>query len=45
MIKIINHKTGLYKEINTDNLSFLNYLKILKFYSNLENYQVKYYKM
>lgn len=45
MIRIINHKTGLYKEINADNLSFKDFLKILEFYSNLENFQVKYYKM
>ena len=44
MIKIINHKTELYKEIDASNISFKDYLKILKFYSNLENFQVKLYR-
>lgn len=44
MIKIINHKTKLYKEIDANKLSFEDFLKILKFYSNLENFQVKLYR-
>lgn len=49
MIRIINLKTNLYKDINLDNINLDNmtlkdFGKIIKFYANLENYNYKIYR-
>lgn len=41
MLRIINLKTGLYKDINLDNLSLKDFEKIVEFYTTLENYNYK----
>ena len=41
MLRIINLKTNLYKDINLDNLSLKDFSKIISFYVTLENYNYK----
>lgn len=41
MLRIINIKNGLYKDINLDNLSWNEFGKIVEFYATLENYNYK----
>ena len=41
MLRIINIKTNLYKDINLDNLSLKDFSKIVGFYATLKNYNYK----
>ena len=41
MLRIIDIKNGLYKDINLDNLSLKDFSKIISFYATLENYNYK----
>lgn len=41
MLRIINIKMGLYKDILLDNLSLKDFSKIVGFYATLENYNYK----
>ena len=41
MLRIINIKTNLFKDISLDNLSFKDFEKIVGFYATLENYNYK----
>ena len=41
MLRIINLKTNLYKDISLDNLSLKDFGKIVGFYATLENYTYK----
>ena len=41
MLRIVNIKNGLYKDINLDNLSLKDLSKIVEFYATLENYNYK----
>ena len=41
MLRIINIKTNLYKDISLDNLSFKDFSKIVGFYATLKDYNYK----
>ena len=41
MLRIINIKNGLYKDINLDNLSLKDFSKIVGFYATLKDYNYK----
>ena len=41
MLRITNTKTGLYKNISLDNLSWNEFGKIVGFYATLKNYNYK----
>ena len=41
MLRIINIKTNLYKDISLDNLSLKDFSQIVGFYATLENYNYK----
>ena len=41
MLRIINTKTGLYKDISLDNLSLKDFSKIISFYATLKYYNYK----
>ena len=41
MLRIINLKTKLYKDISLDNFSWNEFSKIISFYATLENYNYK----
>ena len=41
MLRIVNLKTGLYKNISLDNLSLKDFSKIVGFYATLKDYNYK----
>ena len=41
MLRIINIKNGLYKDISLDNLSLKDFSKIVEFYATLKDYNYK----
>ena len=41
MLRIVNIKTNLYKDISLENLSLKEFGKIVGFYATLENYNYK----
>ena len=41
MLRIINIKNGLYKDISLDNLSLKDFGKIVEFYATLKDYNYK----
>ena len=41
MLRIINIKTGLYKDISLDNLSLKDFSQIVGFYTTLKDYTYK----
>ena len=41
MLRIVNTKTGLYKNISLDNLSLKDFGKIVGFYATLKDYNYK----
>ena len=41
MLRIVNLKTNLYKDISLDNLSLKDFSKIVGFYATLKDYNYK----
>ena len=41
MLRIVNIKTNLFKDISLDNLSLKDFSKIVGFYATLKNYNYK----